>query len=205
METKVCKKCGIEKHIEEFRKSYSSLRKKYYYRNKCKECERKENNEYNRKKYNNGGKELYKKYHDEHREYYREYNKQYYKKNKELFNEKRKQRKKNDKVFHLTINMRKSILNSFQRKGYSKNNRAEKIIGLNKEEFVKHLLTTFISNYGYEWDGKEPVHIDHIIPLATAKTEEEVIKLCHYTNLQLLKAKDNLKKSCKLDFNKKEA
>lgn len=79
------------------------------------------------------------------------------------------------------------------------------IFGLNKEEFVKHLLTTFINNYGYEWDGKEPVHIDHIIPLATAKTEEEVIELCYYTNLQLLKAKDNLKKSCKLDFNKKEA
>ena len=83
METKKCKKCGIEKDINEFRKSYRSLRKKYYCRNKCKEGERKENNEYNRKKYNNGGKELYKKYHDEHREYYREYNKQYYKEKKE--------------------------------------------------------------------------------------------------------------------------
>ena len=205
METKKCKKCGIEKDIKEFRKSYSSLRKKYYYRSKCKECERKENNEYNRKKYNNGGKEIDKKYHDEHRDFYREYNKEYYQKHKEEINKKRKQRKKNDKIFYLTINMRKSILNSFQRKGYSKNNKTEKIIGLNKEEFVKHLLTTFISNYGYEWDGKEPVHIDHIIPLATAKTEEEVIKLCHYTNLQLLKAKDNLEKGCKLDFNKKEA
>ena len=144
--------------------------------------------------------EIYKKYHDEHREYYREYNKQYYKKNKELFNEKRKQRKKNDKVFHLTINMRKSILNSFQRKGYSKNNKTEKIIGLNKEEFVKHLLTTFISNYGYEWDGKEPVHIDHINPLKQCNTEEEVIRCCYYTNLQLLKAEDNLKKGDKTNW-----
>ena len=84
METKKCKKCGIEKDIKEFRKSYSSLRKKYYCRNKCKECERKENNEYNRRKYNNGGKEIDKKYHDEHRDFYREYNKQDYKKNKEL-------------------------------------------------------------------------------------------------------------------------
>ena len=47
------------------------------------------------------------------------------------------------------------------------------------------------------YDNKEKVHIDHIIPLATAKTEEDVIKLCHYTNLQLLKAKDNLKKGAK--------
>ena len=52
MKTKICKKCCIEKDIKEFRKSYSSLRKKYYYRNKCKECERKENNEYNRRRSN---------------------------------------------------------------------------------------------------------------------------------------------------------
>ena len=65
---------------------------------------------------------------------------------------------------------------------------------------TKYLLKTFKDRYGYEWDGKESVHIDHIMPLATAKTEEEVIKLCYYTNLQLLKAEDNWRKSDRLDF-----
>ena len=32
------------------------------------------------------------------------------------------------------------------------------------------------------------------------KSWEEVIKLCHYTNLQLLKAEDNLHKGAKLDY-----
>ncbi len=62
------------------------------------------------------------------------------------------------------------------------------------------LLETFKENYGYEWDGKEEVHIDHIIPLAIAETEEDVYELCYYENLQLLKAKDNLKKHDKLDY-----
>lgn len=200
MEIKICKSCGIEKNIEEFRKSYSSIRNKYYYRNKCRECERKQNNEYNRIKYKNGGKEINKKYHDEHREYYREYNKKYYQKHKKEINEKRKERKRNDKIFYLTINVRKSILNSFNRKNYKKTNKTEKITGLKNEQITNYLLKTFKDNYGYEWNGKEKIHIDHIIPLATAKSEEDVIKLCHYTNLQLLKAEDNWKKGDRLNF-----
>ena len=200
METKICKKCGLEKPIEKFRKWYSSLRNKYYYRNKCRECERKQNNEYNREKYNNGGKEINKKYHDEHKEFYREYNKKYYQAHKEEINEKRKEKKWNDRTFYLTINVRKSILNSFGRKSYKKPNKTEKITGLKNEQMTKYLLKTFKNRYGYEWNGVEPVHIDHIIPLATAKTENDVVKLCYYTNLQLLKAEDNLKKGSKLEF-----
>jgi hypothetical protein len=45
-------------------------------------------------------------------------------------------------------------------------------------------------NYG-QW------HIDHIIPLATAKTEQDVYTLSHYTNLQPLWAKDNISKGAK--------
>lgn len=200
METKICKKCGLEKPIEKFRKWYSSLRNKYYYRNKCRECERKQNNEYNREKYNSGGKEIDKKYHDEHKEFYREYNKKYYQAHKEKINKKRKEKKWNDRIFYLTINVRKSILNSFGRKSYKKPNKTEKITGLKNEQMTKYLLKTFKNRYGYEWNGVEPVHIDHIIPLATAKTENDVVKLCYYTNLQLLKAEDNLKKGAKLEF-----
>ena len=81
-----------------------------------------------------------------------------------------------------------------------KNKKTSEILGCDLEYFANYLLQTFKNNYGYDWDGKEKISIDHIVPLATAKTEEEVIKLCHYTNLQLLKAEDNLQKGDKLNW-----
>jgi len=46
--------------------------------------------------------------------------------------------------------------------------------------------------------GKFGWHIDHIIPLSSAKTDEEVFKLCHYKNLQPLWAFENLSKGDKI-------
>ena len=48
------------------------------------------------------------------------------------------------------------------------------------------------------WDNYGEWHIDHIIPLASATTEEGVLKLYHYSNLQPLWAKDNLSKGSKI-------
>ena len=48
------------------------------------------------------------------------------------------------------------------------------------------------------WDNRNKWHIDHVIPLSSANTEEEVLNLCHYTNLQPLWVKENLEKSNKL-------
>ena len=90
------------------------------------------------------------------------------------------------------------IYDSFKRQHRVKKRHSEELLGCDLDFFVNYLLDTYKNNYGIEWDKIEKVHIDHIIPLATAKTEEDVIKLCHYKNLQLLKAKDNLKKSDKV-------
>ena len=42
------------------------------------------------------------------------------------------------------------------------------------------------------------IHIDHIIPLSSAKNENELYELCRYTNLQPLWAFDNLSKGNKI-------
>lgn len=106
-------------------------------------------------------------------------------------------RMQRDPVFALKERARRTIYDAFLRRGYTEKSQAQKILGCDWETFHTHLLETWENRYDSMYDNQD-FHIDHIIPLATAKTEEEVLKLCHYTNLQLLKPEDNLAKSSKL-------
>ena len=81
-------------------------------------------------------------------------------------------------------------------KGWRKNGRTEQLVGADCETVKKHIESLFKN--GMTWENHGKWHIDHIIPLASAKTEEEVIRLFHYTNLQPLWAKENLSKSDKM-------
>lgn len=129
----------------------------------------------------------------------KEYKHNYNIKNREKLSEKSKnyqrERRLNDKIHKFKMQTRHLIWLSFNKKGKYKSKKTEQILGCDLEFFVNYLLETYKNNYGVEWDEIEKVHIDHKKPLATAQTEEDIIKLCHYTNLQLLKAKDNLHKS----------
>ena len=98
------------------------------------------------------------------------------------------------------LTLKALLYDSFVRKKYKKYEKTEKIIGCSLDFLCNYLRETYYKNYGVEYDGTQNVHIDHIVPLSTAKTEKDVYRLCHYTNLQLLNAKDNLRKSDKLDF-----
>ena len=65
------------------------------------------------------------------------------------------------------------------------------------------MAKTFENRYNIPLEqAKDILHIDHIVPLSVAKTEAEVIKLNHYSNLQYLYASDNLEKSDSLDWKK---
>ena len=48
------------------------------------------------------------------------------------------------------------------------------------------------------WDNRAEWHLDHIIPISFAETEEEVIILNHYTNFRPLWSNANLIKSNKI-------
>ncbi len=109
-------------------------------------------------------------------------------------------RKKIDPIFKLKKQIRNEIRMSFNRRGFRKFERTEEIVGCSLQELYDHLCKTFESRYGEKYNGNRVVHIDHVIPLANAHTEEEVRKLCRWENLQLLTAEDNLIKNADESF-----
>lgn len=133
-----------------------------------------------------------------------EYNKKaraYRNRNKGEINKNRnkqiKKRAQLDPVFKLSRRIRTMLNDCFKIKGIPKTKRLQEILGIDISNFKKHLESHFESwmnwgNHGkyngqlnYGWD------IDHIIPLSSAKTEDELLKLNHYTNLQPLCSKIN--------------
>ena len=100
-----------------------------------------------------------------------------------------------DPLFAFRRRVRSLIRKAIQRKGYGKLSATQAILGCDYPELLSHLISTWNRNYPSQELNWKTVHIDHIIPIASAKTETEVMQLNHYHNLQLLLAEDNLRKS----------
>lgn len=118
---------------------------------------------------------------------------------KEYFSKYQRERRKNDLLYKLTWNIRTSISQSFARScngKYRKSKPTEKILGCTMEFFKEYIYSQFKN--GMSYDKINEIHLDHIIPISSAKSEEEIIRLNHYTNFQPLWAEDNIKKSDKI-------
>lgn len=120
--------------------------------------------------------------------------------------ERERQRKEKWKHYNVTPQQRfdyqciNSIESSFYRKGFLQPENPWDIVGLPLNEYEEHLLRTWYNTYGYEWDMEEEAHIDHIIPLKEAETVDDVMRLCHFSNLRLIRAVDNLRKGERCDY-----
>ncbi len=102
---------------------------------------------------------------------------------------------KKDELKRFIKNVRSLIYDSFKRGtngNFKKSLPTENILGCSIEFFMNHLQSKFSNGMTFKNHGEW--HIDHIIPISSAKTEEEVYLLSHYTNFQPLWSKDNLKK-----------
>ena len=175
---KVCNKCKIEKELTEFAKNKG---RKDGHESQCKSCRYKREKEtYEQRK--DKRNERRKKHLNENTEELNKKRRDYHKANKEELNKKRRARYKNDPFLKLTKNIRSLISKSFSRGGWKKNTKTQKILGCDFATLEQHLNDNL---YGF-MIGEDGLDIDHIIPLATTQTEEDVIRLNHYTNLQLL-------------------
>ena len=127
--------------------------------------------------------------------------KAHYKANKQSYidgNRRRtEQRLKTDPVFALSRRIRSLIYIRIYSGGYTKKSKSQDILGCTWDEFKRHIERQFTK--GMSWDRLGEIHLDHIIPLATAQSEDDVIRLNHFTNIRPLWAKDNLSKGARMD------
>lgn len=191
--------------IKEYLKDYSKN-----YREDNKEDIKKRQKDYSKKYYKiNRGRiiEYSKKYQKENIEDRKEYSKKYRKLNKIKRSNRHKERMKSDVSYRLKYIIRNLIRRSLERSGYTKKSRTHEILGCSFKDFKLYLESKFENwmNWGnkglyngkfnYGWD------IDHITPQSSATSEEEIIKLNHYTNFQPLCSKINRDiKNDRLDY-----
>ena len=103
-----------------------------------------------------------------------------------------------DSLFKFQVDFRKRLRIQIKARGYTKKSTTYEITGITYQGLKEHLEGLWepwmswdnygkykIGTFNYGWD------IDHIIPTSTAKTEEELLKLNHYTNLKPLCSKVN--------------
>jgi hypothetical protein len=118
------------------------------------------------------------------------------KKNYNIINKKDRERYSVDYMYNMTRRVRKRLHRFLTSNNITKKNKTFELVGCSPEFLKEHLEKQFKDKM--TWENRNLWHIDHIIPLSSAKTEEELYKLCHYTNLQPLWAEENLKKSNKI-------
>ena len=195
-EVRQCSKCNAKYPATT---EFFKLSKKWLGRT-CRPCLRKD-----KKEWHKNNPEHVKKYK---REYYHKNKEQelaackrYYQKNKDIIIKRvykhKKRRLQHDPIFRITENLRRRLNHALA--GTSKSQETMELLGCSPEELKQYLEQQFqdgmtFENYG-EWQ------IDHIKPcskfdLSQPKQQRECF---HYSNLQPLWKRDNLRKSNKYD------
>lgn len=199
----------LEAHNKDSRKSYEKTKEDKKQKRLVYKLENKEELEKQKEEKMTKRKELFalhrKRYLEKNKDKIKLQTKERYLKNKkrciESSNRCNKAREKIDPLFKFCNRVRGNIKRSFLRNHtlkFRKVLKSEELLGCSLPEFAKYILLKCPEGTTYENFGQFGYHLDHIIPISSAKTQEEVEKLCHYTNYQPLWWKDNIIKSNKI-------
>lgn len=121
----------------------------------------------------------------------------YYRANKEKLSLQRRQRYTSNELYGIKQKLRLCVTGTFRRIKQNKPTNTLSLLGCTWEEAKKHIESKFVEGMTWYNHGMFGWHIDHIIPIASATTIEDICKLNHISNLQPLWAKDNLTKGKK--------
>ena len=192
---KKCKKCNIEKPLEDFWNKSNEPDGKHRY---CVSCQKTSGKEY----YHTSGRkesDYYKTYRDQNKEYFNQYSNTHYHSKKELYREWNRTKYQTDlgfKLKHVTAARISQALKTYQT---LKKDRTIEYLGCTMDEYTQYLEQMFTpdmnwDNYGEYWE------IDHIKPIDAfdLNEEEQLYEAFKYTNTQPLKKEDNREKSNKL-------
>ena len=163
-----------KERIKQYYQDNKEKKKQYYQDNKERISERK------------------KQYRLDNKEKRKVYRKQWYQNNKERVAQYQKERYHSDPLFKFKTNCRNRTVQAFKSKSWRKNGSTEKLLGCDWKIAMNHIEKQF--EPWMNWDNHGEWEIDHIIPLASANTKEEMNPLFNYKNLQPLLAEDNMRK-----------
>lgn len=180
-------------------KTRKEISRKFYLKNRLKLLENEKQRRLNNsEKYKEKDRLYSKEYYNKNKEKIKERNNLYYNENKKDCLERVKiysfNRSKKDIEYKLVRNLRSRMYRAIKKE--TKTGSAVNDLGISILEFKLYIEKLW--KPGMTWNnwGRHGWHIDHIIPLSSfnLSNREEFLKAVHYTNLQPLWAKENLKK-----------
>ncbi len=206
---KNCIKCNVDKELTDFPKKG----------NRCKKCINLENSIGRQKRKLNGSTkqaDSNKAYHELNKEAIKERKRLWYIDNLTNIKTKNKiwrttnsdklqqyqiqynaKQYKENPIYKVKTRIRKAIRHSLKTSGFTKQTKTAVILGCSFDEFKLHLESKFEpwmnwGNHGlYNGELNHGWDIDHITPISSAITEQDVVRLNHYTNLQPLCSRVN--------------
>ena len=101
-------------------------------------------------------------------------------------------------IYRLQQRLRLTLYRAIINSGYADDSLSAIRLGCSYDIFKLHIEEQFPR--GMNWDNKHLWQFDHIKPFSSVTTEDETLKLGHYTNIQPLWAEDNQEKHRNSDW-----